>query len=44
MTLTKIAALVAGIALVAFAAGGTALAGNSTAAERCQKSCATVAQ
>jgi hypothetical protein len=37
MTLTKIAALVAGLALVAFAASGMALAGNSTAAKRCQK-------
>jgi hypothetical protein len=37
MTRTKIAALVAGLALVAFAASGTALAGNSTAAKRCQK-------
>jgi len=37
MTLTKIAALVAGLALVAFAASGTALAGNSTNAKQCQK-------
>jgi hypothetical protein len=37
--LTKIAALVAGLALVAFAASGTALAsgGNSANAKRCQK-------
>jgi hypothetical protein len=37
MTLTKITALVAGLALAAFVASGTALAGNSTAAKRCQK-------
>ena len=37
MTLIKITALVAGLALAAVAASGTALAGNSTAAKQCQK-------
>ena len=37
MTLTKITALVAGLALAVLAASGTAVAGNSTAAKRCQK-------
>jgi len=39
MKLTKVAALVAGLALVAFAASGTALAsgGNSVNAKQCQK-------
>jgi hypothetical protein len=37
MTLTKITALVAGLALAVLAASGTAVAGNSTAAKKCQK-------
>jgi hypothetical protein len=37
MTLTRITALVAGLLLAAFAASGTAVAGNSTAAKKCQK-------
>ena len=37
MTLTKVAALFAFLALAALAAGGTALAGNSTNAKKCQK-------
>jgi hypothetical protein len=37
MTLTKITALVAGLALAALVATGTAVAGNSTAAKKCQK-------
>jgi hypothetical protein len=37
MTLTKITALVAGLLLAALAASATALAGNSTAAKKCQK-------
>jgi hypothetical protein len=37
MTLTKITALLAGLLLAALAASGTAVAGNSTAAKKCQK-------
>jgi hypothetical protein len=37
MSLTKVAALVAVLALAAVAASGTALAGNSTNAKKCQK-------
>jgi hypothetical protein len=37
MTLTKITALVAGLLLAALAASGTAVAGNSAAAKKCQK-------
>ena len=37
MTLSKITALVAGLALAVLAASGTAVAGNSTAAKKCQK-------
>jgi hypothetical protein len=37
MTLTKITALVAGLALAVLAASGTAVAGNSANAKKCQK-------
>jgi len=37
MTFMKIVALLAGLLLAALAAGGTAVAGNSTAAKKCQK-------
>jgi hypothetical protein len=37
MTFTKVAAALAGLLLVALAASGTAVAGNSTAAKKCQK-------